>query len=174
MSHFSKISCVLVALSAAAAAQPSELVTFAGAMTGTWTCTGQGLSRDHKLAAMKATTTWTAELGGWWLHESFTGAVGDEPEHRYEGYATFDPSAKKWRRVMVTGGGGWNTGDGTPTCSATGCAIDWILTTHSAMGAFTLEDHVDQRASTFKESGKLSMDAGKTWIDAYQLSCTKR
>src|SRR5947199_1865052 len=72
------------------------------AMAGTWTCKGQGTGRDRKLTEMTATSKWTVEKGGWWLHEAFEGTMGNEPGHSFDGYITYDAGAKKWKRVMIT------------------------------------------------------------------------
>src|SRR5258705_8702853 len=65
---------------------PAELAAMGKAMAGTWTCTGQGLAGGMKLAAMTATSKWSVEMGGWWIHESFGAKIGDEIGHSFESY----------------------------------------------------------------------------------------
>src|SRR5262245_47045109 len=95
-----------------------ELAQLAKAMTGSWSCKGVGPVRDMTRTEITATAKWSAEMHGWWLHESFNGTVGKDMPHAYEAYTTFDAAANKWKRIMVTGGGGWNSGE----APAGGCA----------------------------------------------------
>ena len=159
-------------------ARPAELDQMSKAMTGTWTCTGQGLGRDMKLGEMVATSRWSVDVGGWWLRESFDATVGKETPHIYEAFTTFDPMSKKWKRVMVTGGGGWNTGEATATSCApapNGCKLDWELSAHTPRGDFLVKDHVDATdlKAGIKDWGELSRDSGKTWMKAYELTCKR-
>jgi len=180
------MSSAIAILSAGAAADPRpphgaapELAEMGNAMAGAWSCKGQGLGRDMKLTEMTATSKWTIDVSGWWLHESFTGTVGKETPHVYEAYITYDPGAKKWRRVMVTGGGGWNTGETTSVtaCGAApnGCKLEWELSAHTMRGDFLFRDHVDATdvKAGVKGWGEMSLDKGKTWMKAYELTCKK-
>jgi hypothetical protein len=161
------------------AMMPPELAAMGNAMAGTWNCKGQGLSPEHrKLVEMTATSKWSVEMGGWWVHESFAARMG-KASHVFEAYTTFDPGLKKWKRVMVQGGGGWNTGEATSVteCGAApnGCKMDWELSVHNMMGEFPFKDHFDATdlKAGFKGWGELSMDKGKTWTKAYEMTCKK-
>jgi hypothetical protein len=177
MIKFLTISTVIAMAAAPAIAGPApELVAMGKSMAGTWSCNGQGLGRDGKLTGMTATTTWTIEMDGWWLRERFSAKIGNEIGHAYDGYISLDPRSKKWRRVMVVGGGGWNSGETTSVtaCGAApnGCRMDWELSAHNMMGEFVFRDHVD--ATDLKHGlkgwGELSMDNGKTWTKAGSLA----
>ena len=152
--------------------KPPELAALAKAMAGTWKCKGQGFDASHaKLVDMTATARWSVAVGGSWVHEAFDGVVAGV-HHYYDAYTSFDVGARKWRRVMVQGGGGWSTGEAT---SATAAKLDWEMSVHSANGDFPFRDHVDATdpARGIKGWGELSMDGGKTWIKAYDLTCRR-
>lgn len=149
---------------------PQELADMAKTAAGTWKCKGQGMGHDMKMAEMTGTMTIKLDVDNWWLHGSFSSKMGKEPFH-FESYTTYDPTAKKWHRVMVESGGGWSTGDATASAGK----MDWELATHSMMGDGMFRDHEDN--SDLKAGshnwGEMSMDKGKTWVKVYDMTCKK-
>jgi hypothetical protein len=97
--------------------------------------------------------------------------MGKEP-YKFESYATFDPSAKRWKRVMVSTYGAWNTGD---SAGLVNNKMDWEMASHSAMGDAMFRDHMDltDPKAGAKMSGEISMDGGKNWATVYTMTCKK-
>src|SRR6185369_4594370 len=89
---------------------PAELAAMAKMATGTWTCKGQGMDHTMKMADMTGTMKMKLDVSGWWMHASFESKMGKEP-FQFESFTTFDPTSKKWKRVMVESGGGWSSGE---------------------------------------------------------------
>lgn len=150
---------------------PQEIADMAKMATGTWKCKGQGMDHTMKMADMTATMKMKSELNGWWMHGSFDAKMGKEP-FAFESYTTIDPNSKKMHRVMVEVGGGYSTGDSDGMKDN---KVEWMLTTHSAMGEGMFKDHED--LSDMKAGGhfwgEMSMDKGKTWTKVYDMTCKK-
>jgi hypothetical protein len=150
---------------------PAELADMAKAASGTWHCKGQGMDHTMKMADMTGTFTMKLDVDNWWMHGSFSSKMGKEPFH-FESFTTFDPAAKKWKRVMVESGGGWSSGESAGLKDG---KIDWDLGMHSAMGDAMFRDHEDMTDAKagVKMSGEFSMDKGKTWTKVYEMACKK-
>jgi hypothetical protein len=150
---------------------PADLVKMGKDMAGTWKCTGNAAGMDGKMAAMTATMTSKAEMGGWWIHDSFDAKMGTMPFH-FDAFTTFDPASKKYHRMMMEMGGGWSTGD---AAAPSGGKIDFELASHGSMGDSMFKDHVDtsDAKAGMKAKGEMSMDKGKTWQPVYDMTCKK-
>jgi hypothetical protein len=150
---------------------PAELADMAKAASGTWHCKGQGMDHTMKMADMTGTFTMKLDVDNWWMHGSFSSKMGKEPFH-FESFTTFDPAAKKWKRVMVESGGGWSSGESAGLKDG---KIDWDLGMHSAMGDAMFRDHEDMTDAKagVKMWGEFSMDKGKTWTKVYEMACKK-
>ena len=151
---------------------PAELAEMAKGAAGTWHCKGQGMDpKTMKMADMTGTMTMKLDVDNWWMHGSFSSKMGKEPFH-FESFTTFDPAAKKWKRVMVESGGGWSSGESAGLKDG---KIDWDLATHSAMGDAMFRDHEDLTdvKAGVKMWGEFSMDKGKTWTKVYEMACKK-
>jgi hypothetical protein len=150
---------------------PAELAEMAKGAAGTWHCKGQGMDHTMKMADMTGTFTMKLDVDNWWMHGSFSSKMGKEPFH-FESFTTFDPAAKKWKRVMIESGGGWSSGESAGLKDG---KIDWDLATHSAMGEAMFRDHEDltDAKAGAKMWGEFSMDKGKTWTKVYEMACKK-
>jgi hypothetical protein len=150
---------------------PAELADMAKGAAGTWHCKGQGMDHTMKMADMTGTFTMKLDVDNWWMHGSFSSKMGKEPFH-FESFTTFDPAAKKWKRVMIESGGGWSSGESAGLKDG---KIDWDLGTHSAMGDGMFRDHEDltDAKAGVKMWGEFSMDKGKTWTKVYEMACKK-
>ena len=149
---------------------PAEVVDMAKAMAGTWHCKGQGMDHSQKMADMTATMKIKADLAGWWVHRSFESRMGKEP-FLFEEYTTFDPSSKKWKRVMIETGGNWATGE---SAGMKDNKTDWELSTHSPqMGEGQFRDHED--FSDPKIGARMSGEFNNkgTWVKVYEMICKK-
>jgi hypothetical protein len=148
-----------------------ELAEMAKGAAGTWHCKGQGMDHTMKMADMTGTMVMKLDLDNWWMHGSFSSKMGKEPFH-FESFTTFDPAAKKWKRVMVESGGGWSSGE---SAGMKDQKLDWELAAHSAMGEAMFRDHEDltDAKAGVKMWGEFSMDKGKTWTKVYEMACKK-
>lgn len=151
---------------------PQELADMAKAAGGNWRCKGQGMDmKAMKMADMNATMKMKSALSGWWVHATFDSKMGKE-SFTFESFTTFDPSSKKWKRVMVDNGGGWASGESAGMKDG---KIDWEMMTHSVMGDAMFRDHEDltDLKAGVKMWGEVSMDKGKTWNKVYEMTCKK-
>ncbi len=151
---------------------PAELAELAKSVTGTWRCKGQGMDHTMKMIDMTATMKLKLDVAGWWLHGSFESKMGKEP-FAFESYTTYDPKAKKWKRIMVESGGAWNNGE---SAGPVNNKVDWEFTTHSpVMGDGQFRDHEDASdpKAGVKMWGEFSPDQGKTWVKVYEMTCKK-
>jgi hypothetical protein len=149
---------------------PAELSDMAKAAVGTWRCKGQGMDHSMKMVDMTATMKIKSDLNGWWVHGSFESKMGKEP-FLFEEYTTFDPSSKKWKRIMIETGGNWASGE---SAGMKDNKVDWELTTHSPqMGDGQFRDHedfTDPKAGA-KMSGEINNKG--TWVKVYEMICKK-
>ncbi len=144
-------------------------------MGGTMKCTGTSAGMDGKDVAFSGTFTAKSDLDGWWLHESFSGIAGPAKggmSYKFERFATFDASTKKWRYLFADNFGGQMVGTSDDMKDGKSEAQ---YEQQSAMGKSQMKDSVD--ASYLKKGvhmmGQLSMDSGKTWVKAYDMVCKK-
>lgn len=150
---------------------PAELAEMAKMTTGTWHCKGQGMDHTMKLVEMTATMKMKLDVANWWVHGSFDSKMGKEP-FQFESFTTFDPTSKKWKRVMVEAGGSWSSGE---SAGLKDNKVDWELASHSSMGDAMFRDHEDlsdQKAGV-KMWGEFSQDKGAHWTKIYEMSCKK-
>ncbi|MGE0546533.1 MAG: DUF1579 family protein [Kofleriaceae bacterium] len=148
-----------------------ELTAAAKAMVGTWRCTGNAMMDPSGQAApMTATMKSKVELDGFWIHDTFDGKMG-KMKFKFEAYSTYDPSSKKWRRLMISNDGGQSTGwsDGLKDNK-----MMFNLESVGPMGTSLFRDYMEiVDARNIKASGEVSMDKGKTWMKVYDMACKK-
>ncbi len=149
---------------------PGEVDMMAKSMGGTWRCKGEEWDEKGAKGAMTATTTAKLELDKWWVEERME-AKG-RMTFKMIAYTTYDPTAKKWRRIAVMNGGGQmiGTSDGMKDGKMT-----WNMDMMSPMGAGLFRDYVDttDAKAGMKVWGEMSMDKGKTWMKVYEMTCKK-
>lgn len=149
---------------------PAELTDMAKAATGTWRCKGQGMDHTMKMADMTATMKIKSDLAGWWVHGSFESKMGKEP-FQFEQYTTYDPSTKKWKRIMIETGGNWASGE---SGGMKDNKVDWELSTHSPqMGDGQFRDHED--FTDPKVGAKMwgELNNKGAWVKVYEMTCKK-
>jgi hypothetical protein len=150
---------------------PAELAAMAKGAGGTWTCKGQGMDHSMKMADMTGTMKIKLDVANWWIHASFESKMGKEP-FQFESFTTFDPAAKKWKRLMVESGGAWSSGE---SAGMKDNKLDWELGMHTPMGEAMFRDHEDlsDAKAGAKMWGEFSRDNGKTWTKVYEMACKK-
>lgn len=154
----------------------AELADMAKAMTGTWRCKGEGMEMDGSKKAMTATNRTKLDLDKWWIVDTFDGRMGVGPKatsFKFVAYTTYDAANKKWRRYMIDNMGGHmiGTSDGMKDNKMTFHMDAW-----SPMGSGQFRDYVDTtdaKKTGVKFWGEMSMDKGKTWMKAYEMTCKK-
>jgi hypothetical protein len=151
---------------------PAEIAAMAKHMAGTWRCKGQGVGPDMKMTDMTGTMrAGKLDMENWWIHDTFDSTMAKSKYH-FDSYTTFDPTTKKWHRVMIETGGGYSQGDSS---GMEGGKLDWELTARGPMGEALFRDHLDASdpKTGVKVWGEASMDKGKSWTKVYEMSCKK-
>lgn len=201
MNTFSRVAMVLIGMTTVAAAQPkadskmaapaapaaqpadakaggmpemkppAELVAAMKASGGTWTCKGQGMDDAMAMAPMTGKMKVVLSADKWWMQSSFESKMGKTPLH-LQSFTTYDAMSKKWKRVMVSSGGGWSSGE---SAGMKDNKMDWDMTSHTPMGEMMFRDHEDltDAKAGAKMWGEISSDKGKTWIKVYEMACKK-
>ncbi len=165
----------LVSAAAFADKPAPQLADYAKIVSGTMKCTGSSVGPDGKPIPFSGTFTSKIDLDGWWIHETFdgfegTGATGHK--YKFESFATFDPSTKKWRRVFVDNWGAQMFGTSDDLVNGKFEAV-YEMQGNTLKG--TAKDSVDisDPKKGVQFSGQSSKDGGKTWTKTYELSCKK-
>ncbi|MCX5746698.1 MAG: hypothetical protein NT062_29835 [Proteobacteria bacterium] len=140
--------------------------------TGTTRCTGKVFLPNNVLD-MAGTLKTRTDYDGFWIHDTFDARAGKTP-FKYDAYTTYDPTAKKWRRVLVDNFGGYMHGwsDG-PQPTADGVVLDFVLEGFGPMGPLQFRDHTELTKAGVKASGARSADKGKTWVKDYESTCVR-
>ena len=146
-------------------APPAEVAAMAKT-AGNWRCTGVAMGPAGEMK-MTATVKNKLDLDKWWVHTSLAETGGGK--FKFEAYTTFD--GKKWHRVMVDNMGSQevSTSDGVKDGK-----IQWDSTSRSSMGSMPgrhFEDSTNPKE--LKMWGEYSMDKGKTYLKAYDVTCKR-
>ncbi|HEX4456674.1 MAG TPA: DUF1579 family protein [Polyangia bacterium] len=148
-----------------------EIAERAKVMAGRWKCEGTSATMDGKEARFTGSLSSKLELDGYWVHESFDGTVAGG-KFKFETYATFDASAKKWRNLMLDNWGGSGVGTSEPMKAG---KSEVVYETVGLAGKSMVKSHLD--VSDPKKGvrlwGEFSMDGGKTWIKNHDMMCKK-
>lgn len=151
-------------------AAPSEIEAMAKTSAGTWRCKGDEFDMKGGKGALTATNTVKLDLDKWWMVETME-AKG-RMTFKMVSYTTYDPTAKKWRRMAVMNDGAQmiGTSDGMKDGKMT-----WSLDLMAPSGAGMMRDTIDvsDPKAGMKAKGEMSMDRGKTWLPVYEMTCKK-
>lgn len=153
---------------------PPELVEMAKSATGTWKCKGEGMEMDGSKSAVTAVNKTKVDLDKWWIVENLEVKGMKMGVLKITTYTTFDAASKKWRRVGLTNSGGQMVG--TADATAMGQPMVFNLDTLGPGGGGQFRDHVDPsdlKGAGLKVWGEMTMDKGKTWMKAYEMTCKK-
>ena len=150
---------------------PKELEDMAKSMSGTWKCTGKGAMDPADMTKMSDITgTMTAKLDmdKWWVRGDWTGK-SNGMTMKGTMFTTYDPTAKKWTRVMIDNGGGaeWATSTGM-----TGTKMVWEGEMHGMGMTAKTRSTEDITAKEVKITSEGSMD-GKKYATVFEMSCKK-
>lgn len=148
-----------------------EIADHAKMVTGTWKCTGESTDPGSgQKMPMSGKLKVESVLDGWWLHSAFEAKMGKEA-YKFDSYTTIDGKSKRWKRVMVSTYGSWNSGEATLANNK----LDWELAAHTEMGDAAFRDHEDYSDPKVgaKMAGEISMDGGKNWLPVYSMTCKK-
>jgi hypothetical protein len=145
-------------------------VAAAKATAGTWRCKGEEWDDRGTQAPLAITTRSTVSPDGWWIVDS-SDLRGRMPLKMVT-HTTFDPAARKWRRVGVMTGGTHLVGIADPPVDG---KQTFVLEMSGPMGAAQFRDVIDTSdpKAGMKASGSISMDRGKTWLPVYQATCKR-
>ncbi len=149
---------------------PAEIDAMAKNIVGNWKCTGTSTGPDGSSSKMTGKITAKVDLDKWWISDVFEGK-GDRGAFKMVAYSTFDAGSKKWRRVSIDNMGHQyvGTSDGMKDGK-----LVWNLDFMGAMGAGQFRDSIDPTdPKAVKFSGVMSVDKGKTWKPAYEMTCKK-
>jgi hypothetical protein len=151
-------------------AVPAEIEAMAKSSAGTWRCKGDEFDEKGVKAAMTATNTIKLDLDKWWIVETME-AKG-RMTFKMVAYTTYDPTAKKWRRIAMMNGGGHmiGTSEGMKDNK-----MSWNMDIFSPMGTGMMREFMDMTDAKvgMKGRGEMSMDKGKTWLPMYEMTCKK-
>jgi glucose/arabinose dehydrogenase len=146
---------------------PAEIAAMAKT-AGNLRCTGSTFSPMGE-AKMVATVKNKLELDKYWIHTSFAQTGG--MKFKFEAFTTYDAASKKWSRVMVDNFGSHevSTSDGVKDNK-----IVWTGASKSAMGEMPGRHYEDMtNPKETKMWGEYSMDKGKTYGKAYEMTCKR-
>lgn len=149
---------------------PAEIAAMVKTLGASWRCTGTGMGPDGQMGPMKSTVKTKSDLDGWWIVDTFEGAMG-KSKFKMVAYTTYDAGSKKWRRMFMDNMGGQmiGTSDGLKDNK-----IDFNLDSMGPMGSGQFRDHVDLTdPKNVKMWGEMSADKGKNWMKVYEMTCKK-
>lgn len=145
-----------------------EMTAMIAAQKGTWKCKGTMMMPDGSSVPMNAKITNKAEMGGYWMRTNFvqpgkTGFV-------FEAMTAFQPATKNWYRSHADNMG---SHEETTADLAKDNKMVWTGTSTSPMGTASARHYEEMAGKEVKMWGEYSMDKGKTWMKAYECTCTR-
>jgi hypothetical protein len=145
-----------------------EISAMAKTFKGTWKCKGSMMMPNGQSVPMISTVKYTTELDGFWLRSSFV--QSGKGGFKFEAVTTFDAASKTWHRMMSSNMGSFetSTSEGGKDGKAT-----WNASSSGPMGVSMGRHYEELAGKEFKMWGEYSMDKGKTWMKAYDSTCTK-
>ena len=161
----------------------AELAELGAAIAGTWKCVGKGSSNGKDSFDMKATISSRMDLDQWWIQTNFTATMGKET-YKFTGFTGYNNAEKKFYRHMVDNFGSSETDTATSIDHgmAGKWAINWTGEQRASVAMPGAAPDAKQTTLLTKHSesmskdglaitGEVSMDAGKTWVKAYDATC---
>jgi hypothetical protein len=150
---------------------PPEIEAMAKTAVGTWKCKGDEFDeKGNKVGPITATNKVKLELDNWWLSETME--IKGLRTVKMMAFSTYDPRSKKWRRAVVMNRGGQmiGTSDGQKESKLT-----WNMDLISPQGGALYRDYQDASDPKvgLKVWGEYSIDKGKNWLRAYEMTCKK-
>jgi hypothetical protein len=150
---------------------PPEIEAMAKTAVGTWRCKGDEFDeKGTKVGPITGTNKVKLELDNWWLSETME--IKGLRTFKMMAFSTYDPRSKKWRRVAVMNRGGQmiGTSDGQKESKLT-----WNMDLISPQGGSLFRDYQDASDPKvgLKVWGDYSLDRGKSWLRAYEMTCKK-
>lgn len=150
---------------------PPEIEAMAKTAVGTWKCKGDEFDeKGNKVGPITGTNKVKLELDNWWLSETME--IKGLRTVKMMAFSTYDPRSKKWRRAVVMNRGGQmiGTSDGPKESKLT-----WNMDLISPQGGALYRDYQDASDPKvgLKVWGEYSIDKGKTWLRAYEMTCKK-
>ncbi len=153
---------------------PHQLTDRAKATAGTWKCDGAGMGMDGKDLKFGGTFLSKTDLDGMWIHNSFSGAMGEGKsamKYKFETYATWDSGRKQWREVFMDNFGDQTLSSGDEMKDG---KLEIVGESQDALGKSAMKDHLDASdPKKLRFNGEQSKDGGKTWQRTYEMTCKK-
>lgn len=149
---------------------PSEVAEMAKSVVGTWKCKGDEWDQTGARGAVTAVNRSKVDMDKWWIVDNLE--VKGKMPFKMVSYTTYDAGSKKWRRVGIDNWGGQMVG--TSDGMKDGKMV-WNMDMMGPMGAGMFRDSVDttDAKAGVKFMGEMSMDKGKSWNKAYEMTCKK-
>ncbi len=146
---------------------PAEVAEMAKA-AGNWRCAGLGFSPVGEMK-MVATLKNKVDLDKWWVRTTFAETGGGK--FKFEAFTTYDATAKQWKRVMVDNFGSHEI---DTSAGLKDGKLQWEGTSVSSMGSMPGRHYEDvTNPKEMKMWGEFSMDKGKTYMKAYEVTCKR-
>ena len=145
-----------------------EIAALAKTASGTWKCKGMMMLPNGSSVPMLSTMKIKLELDGFWLHGTMVQA--GKGGFKFEAMTTYDANTKTWHRLQ-----GDNMGSQEVATSEgfKDGKIVWNATSRNAWGVALARHYDENVGKTVKMWGEYSADKGKTWVKAYESTCSK-
>jgi hypothetical protein len=156
---------------------PAEVAAMAAMLAGNWKCAGKGMMDPSKPDMTEFKGTFKAALDNsldkFWVKGEWTGTTTTKIKMKGVMYVTFDPTTKKWHRLMLDNWGmnGSESSAGLPAGAKEG-KITWEG--ESRMGGTMIKGRTTEEvaAKSMKMTAEMNPD-GKKWVTGMEMTCTK-
>jgi hypothetical protein len=147
-----------------------ELAAAFKAMSGNWKCTGTAMTGpEMKEGPTKGTVKSKMDLDNFWIVTTY--AETKKGGFKVNEYSSFDATTKKWKRLMIDNMGGHEISESS---GMTDNKMVWDGAA-TGMGMTMKSRHTETIVGPkeMKMLGEYSMDNGKTFQKAYDVTCKK-
>jgi hypothetical protein len=151
---------------------PAEVDGLYKTLQGTWKCTGTASMEAGATAPMEYTISFKLDLDKFWIVANMSSKKTKTMPmvYKFTSYTTYDAATKKWNRVMVDNGGGWES---ATSAGITNGQVLWEgKATGMGMSYTTKHTEMVTSPKEVKMSGQMSVD-GKNWMPMYDATCKK-